>query len=794
MKNKFLLLIIFFLFTPEISIAEQFRFETTKIEFLENGNIIKATNGRAINSEKDIEIQADVFNYNKDLDTLRASNGIAHYKSENLKISFSEIMLDQKNFISIARNNVEIVDLKNNIIVKSDLIEFDNNKGIIKSSIHSEIIDSDQNILTADNVIYDLKNHIIKLDNTFLKDKNENIFNIEIAFLDVLKKELIGKDITLNLNNKTFNTQNDPRIKGRSIIYKDRFTEITNGIFTTCKKTDKCPPWQLSAKKINHDSKKQIINYNSALLKVYDVPVMYFPKFFHPDPTVERKSGFLIPSIKNSPNSNSYLSLPYFSVISLNKDITFTPRFFTDDKFLLQTEYRQANKYSSHQTDLSFFDENKKDSKTHFFYKYRRIFDFKYFEESNLNFKIEKTSNDTYLRANKLTSTLIRNYNVLENSVGLDLYSENLSINSEIKVFEDLDKTSNDRYEFILPKFNLIKKFESPTFFDGNFLFKSKNFIRSYATNVLEKTNINDFIFNSNPKISKLGFYNNYDMIIKNVNSDASNSNDYKENENIYLSGIFQYNSSFPLAKETDNSLSIFKPKISFKLSPKHTKDLSDKEGSRLDVDNIFNINRLSSDNSIEGGASLAFGGDYTMFDENKSREIFEIKFANNFRFEKNDDLPKNNQIGEKTSNFFAEFSYNPNENLSTNYNLSTRNNFTDVSYENLNVEISLNNFVTTFDYLNENNTTDKNSYLTNTLKYSVDESNSLSFSTRENKSLNLTEYYNLIYEYKNDCLAASIEYNKDYYDDRDIKPEENIFLKLTIIPFGETSSPNLKN
>ena len=169
-------------------------------------------------------------------------------------------MLDQKNLISIARNNVEIVDLKNNIIVKSDLIEFDNNKGIIKSSIHSEIIDSDQNILTADNVIYDLKNHIIKLDNTFLKDKNENIFNIEIAFLDVLKKELIGKDITLNLNNKTFNTQNDPRIKGRSIIYKDRFTEITNGIFTTCKKTEKCPPWQLSAKKINLVPKKFLIN------------------------------------------------------------------------------------------------------------------------------------------------------------------------------------------------------------------------------------------------------------------------------------------------------------------------------------------------------------------------------------------------------------------------------------------------------------------------------------------------------------------------------------------------------
>ena len=48
---------------------------------------------------------------------------------------------------------------------------------------------------------------------------------------------------------------------------------------------------------------------------------MYFPKFFHPDPTVDRKSGFLIPTIKNSPNSDNYLSVPYFQVVSLNKDL-----------------------------------------------------------------------------------------------------------------------------------------------------------------------------------------------------------------------------------------------------------------------------------------------------------------------------------------------------------------------------------------------------------------------------------------------------------------------------------------
>ena len=46
-----------------------------------------------------------------------------------------------------------------------------------------------------------------------------------------------------------------------------------------------------------------------------------------------------------------------------------------------------------------------------------------------------------------------------------------------------------------------------------------------------------------------------------------------------------------------------------------------------------------------------------------------------------------------------------------------------------------------------------------------------------------MTEYYTLSYQYENDCLSASIQYNKEFYADRDIKPDEGIFLKFTIIP-----------
>ena len=56
----------------------------------------------------------------------------------------------------------------------------------------------------------------------------------------------------------------------------------------------------MQAKKIQHDKSKKQLTYDSAILKIYDVPVLYFPKFFHPDPTVKRQSGLLQPELNNS--------------------------------------------------------------------------------------------------------------------------------------------------------------------------------------------------------------------------------------------------------------------------------------------------------------------------------------------------------------------------------------------------------------------------------------------------------------------------------------------------------------
>ena len=131
-----------------------------------------------------------------------------------------------------------------------------------------------------------------------LEDRNNNLLKLSSAYINTKTNNLFGKDVFLELKNNKPNVNNEPRLKGNSVRNDENFTDITKGVFTTCKRTEKCPAWQLSAKKLQHDKKKRTINYSDAILKIYDVPVIYFPKFSHPDPTVNRQSGFFSPFSK----------------------------------------------------------------------------------------------------------------------------------------------------------------------------------------------------------------------------------------------------------------------------------------------------------------------------------------------------------------------------------------------------------------------------------------------------------------------------------------------------------------
>jgi len=72
---------------------------------------------------------------------------------------------------------------------------------------------------------------------------------------------------------------------------------------------------------------------------------------------------------------------------------------------------------------------------------------------------------------------------------------------------------------------------------------------------------------------------------------------------------------------------------------------------------------------------------------------------------------------------------------------------------------------------------------ISNTTSYNINKNNFIRFQTRKNRKIDLTEYYDLIYEYRNDCLTAGIKYRKSYYEDSELKPSENLLFTVTLIP-----------
>ena len=293
MKNKLILNIIiltFFLLKISIAYSEEFKFETDKIDIVENGQKYTAENAKIITNDNLTEIFGDYLEY------------------------------DRKNLILMVEGNVKIFDLLNNTKINAKkIIYYKKEEKII--TLGEALIETDNNFLIkTKNLTYLKKETKIKSNEfTSINDKLGNVLTvsnkyfIEQGVYDLNSKKIIGKDLEINFDRSSFgNSTNQPRLKGRSIYVDENVSIIKKGVFTTCKKRDKCPPWTMSANEVVHDKNKKIINYKKAWLKVYNKPVLYFPKFFHPDPTVKRQSGFLFPIFTNSTAMGVGTAMPYY--------------------------------------------------------------------------------------------------------------------------------------------------------------------------------------------------------------------------------------------------------------------------------------------------------------------------------------------------------------------------------------------------------------------------------------------------------------------------------------------------
>ena len=863
MKNKnlnLLVYLIFFLnFFPIVYANEDFNFNITELEILENGNLIKGIKGGKATTDDGYTITADTFIYDKLQNVLKVNGNVKFEDSKselliftqkatyfkNQELIFTEgdsKAINQENVITAekfkynklknileAEKNVEFNDKKKEIFINSEKATYIKNEekfftdGVTTAEIEKKYKFDSKNVfyfkilqtfysnnkssVQDDNGnLYKLKNFFYEIDKKLLKGKDVNVFSkvneneidqyyFSEGFFDFKKKSFISKLTKVKIHKNVFGDQEqDPRLYGSSSRGNQKSVIVNNGIFTSCKFNDDCPPWSIESKKITHDKINRDMIYENAILKIYDVPVMYFPKFFHPDPTVDRRTGFLQPRLNNSKILGGSIFIPYFKTLGTDKDFTFKPTVFKD-KLILQNEYRKKTKNSYLITDFSLMNgykssiNNKKKNINHLFLDFEKNLELSNFLSSKLSLNLQRVNNDTYLKVfqnNLIESPLIpTNKDLMVSNINLDVDHEDFSLSTGIKVYENLGVKHSDRYQYVLPSYDFSKNLNLSNL-SGSINFYSSGSNTLQNTNNLKTSIVNDLEFNSEDYYSNLGFVNNYKVYFKNLNSVGKNDPTYKSTPRLEGQSIFQIGSSLPLLKKDNIKEQILTPKISLMVNPgNNMKNFSGTKRS-VSADNMFSINRLGFSDSFEAGKSLTFGIDYKLDladqDQEKNKSL-EFKLATVFRDTFESEIPTSTTINKKNSNLFGTLHNNLFENIDISYNFSVDNNFETFDYHSFNTRFSLNNFVTQFDFIEEEGEIGSTHTLSNKSSYEIDESNFISFSTRRNKEISLTEYYDLSYEYKNDCLTAGIKYNKKFYQDNDLKPSENLFFTLTLIP-----------
>jgi LPS-assembly protein len=773
------------------------------------------TIGNSKVTEENYNIRANELKYDKNLNTFKAKkNAEIHDFDKDTKIYADEISYIKKEEKIFTKGKTRALVQKKYKFNSSDIKYFRDNENIF-SEKKSSIEDDNGNTYKLDSFSYNIAEGLLKgKEIEVLAKVEENKIDryfFEDGFFNFKKKNHIAKKTKINIHKDVFGDKNnDPRIYSSSSLSDQSKTVFNNAIFTSCKFNDDCPPWSLKAEKITHDKIKKDMIYKNAILKVYDVPILYFPKFFHPDSTVERRSGFLQPRLNNSKTLGSSINIPYFKTLGSNKDITFKPTFFEKfakferEKYILQSEFRKKEKNSSLIADFAFLRDYKSstNSKTkninHLFLNYNSDLNFTDFLESKFEARIERVSNDTYLKVfeNNLFETPLtpQSQTTLKSNLKLYLNRGDKNLTTGIEVYENLGVKHSDRYQYTLPYYDYYQNISSMISdypINGSLNFYSTGINKLSNTNNLRTTVVNDIFFNSKDFISNLGIKNDFDLYLKNLNSAGKKDPLYSSNIQIDGMSILKFDSALPLSKSTNINRQTLTPKISLRINPGNNMDNYSSSETNITANNVYDINRLGISDVFEAGRSLTFGFDYKFdplendISENTKDKYFEVKLATVARDEFENDIPISSTINKKNSDIFGSINNRLFNNLDLTYDFSLDNDLKTINSHSISTDISINNFVTSFNYIEKRNELGSTHMLSNVTEYIVNDNTSLKFSTRRNKEINLTEYYDLSYEYKNDCLTAALKFKKTFYQDNDLKPTEDLFFSITLVPLA---------
>ena len=364
---------------------------------------------------------------------------------------------------------------------------------------------------------------------------------------------------------------------------------------------------------------------------------------------------------------------------------------------------------------------------------------------------------------------------------------EDLFFGLKASAYEDLtENNTNDEYEYILPDIVLDKNLFSSNKY-GYADLQSNLIFHNYETNKFTKFLINDIDWKYKQINYLSGLKGRLLGKLKNVNYEAKNTSIYKSDTTHEVFGAIGYLSEINLFKKiNENSKSFLTPKMLLRYAPGHMREETGK--TRLNHSNVFTLDRLNTNKNFESGLSTTLGFDYELEESNKKLDFSIAQIINE---KENSDMPSSSSLDQRFSDVIGHSNLEINENIKLSYNFALDQNYGQLNYNELGTSLDFNPIKFDVNYLQEKEHIGNQEYFKGKIGFAPNKYGIFSAETKRNLITNSAEYYNLSYEYTNDCLRAGLVYRREFYNDSELEPEDSLMFKITLTPFGDITSPS---
>lgn len=674
------------------------------------------------------------------------------------------------------------------ILLRADEMSHDSELQIVSARGNVEVFRADR-VLLADTVIYNQRDDVLtaKGNVTLLEPTGEVLFS-EYAELTGDLKDGIIEDIRMILSDGARIAANSGRRSGGAVH------ELRKAVYSPCdicrEDPTRAPLWQIKAVKVTHDNNRHEISYRDAWVEVAGIPVIYTPYLSHPDPTVKRRTGAMIPSFGSSSDLGTVLQIPYFINIDPWRDMTLTPIYTSEEGPVLAAEYRHRWRKGEMEMSGSITEDSTGRKRSHI--DGTGSFDLN--ETWRTGFELQRSSDDTYMRRYGFSS---------ESNLTSRLYAEGFRgrnyLVANTYAFQGLEEADDPGTTPLVLPFVEYHHVGDPgrsggrTKLDASLL-------------ALTRTDGNDtqrLSVTGGWELPYVGPMGDIYNLSASVRGDAYHVTDLERDGKSNYSGLSQrmlYELAlqwrYPFARSVGTTQQVIEPIASMIVSPyggnPDTIPNEDSQDFELDDTNLFSSSRYSGIDQVEGGPRMNYGLRWGIFGLGGGHTSFLI--GQSVRLRKDDTFAEGSGTKSRLSDVVARAEISPGDNFDLTYrtrldkdNFAARRN--EVS---LSLGPSALRFTSSYSFFDRQ----ENSEFSTSRK-------ELRSSLTAQLDRNWRTYANIVYDaedqearsygldltYEDECLFFVTTYGRTFFQDRDIAPTDSIFFRVGLKTLGEFST-----